>query len=85
MRFKKLRAAVGISIAIFILVIGIIMITGLSNNPSSQNSANVIAPASNKEISASSGSAPSNQNQQVQQEQPSPVIIRHPMLMTGAS
>lgn len=78
MRFKRLRKAVGTAIVLFILIIGIIMIVGLTKNPSSQSSESVIVqgrvnPTATQNVQAS----PSYQQPQQ--------AAYHPMLMTGAS
>lgn len=76
MRFKRLRRAVGISIVLFILIVGIIMLAGLTHN---QNSNVAVTPSRNGFVGGNAGQSP------VQRQQSPVQPAYHPMFMTGAS
>ncbi len=88
MRFKKLRIAVGISIVLFIFIAGTIILLGTKSNQT-QNSANNLAPVTNKALTNNPSTNPNTQtNTQPQTQQPQnyqPPVVYHPVMMTGAS
>ncbi len=85
MRFKRLRKAVGISIVLFILIVGSIILIGSIN----QNSVNNIAPTTNKN-QISSAQTPTTNTQAntqtpTQQQYYQPPVVYHPYMVSGAS
>ena len=91
MRFKKLRIAVGISIVLFIFIAGTIILLGAGKTKQTQNSANTLAPVTNKSLTSSTPAAqnsntqsPSTQTNTQTNNYQAPVVY-HPMMMTGAS
>lgn len=84
MRFKKLRIMVGISIALFILIVGIIMLKAVAVNNASKHPVNANPPQAryayyNGQIYEVQ--APSQQ----QTPAKNPATQYHPTMMTGAS